>query len=96
MHKRKACGHGRTFRPHIQALIVHFAIVLHNDKGMGREASNRNNNVYILAGNRGFTTPDQKSNLSEVSSLVLIKILHFRGKKDNKIYVVNKILCVED
>lgn len=96
MHKRKVCGHGWTFRPHTLALAVHSAIMLHNDKGMGREVSNSNNNVCILDGNRGFTTLDQKSNPSEVLSSALIKILHFGGNKDSKMYVVNEILCMED
>lgn len=70
--------------------------MLYNDKGMGREVSNSNNNVCILAGNRGFTTLDQKSNPSEVLSSAPIKILHFGGNKDSKMYVVNEILCMED
>lgn len=68
MHKGKACGHGWTFRQHIVALIVHSAIELHNDKGTEREVSKSNNNVYILAGNREFTTLDRKRNLSEAFS----------------------------
>lgn len=69
MHKGKACGHGWTFRQHIVALIVHSTIELHNDKGAEMEVSKSNNNVYILAGNREFTTLERKSNLSDVFSI---------------------------
>lgn len=69
MHKGKACGHGWIFRQHIVALIVHSTIELHNDKRAEMEVSKSNNNVYILAGNREFTTLERKTNLSDVFSI---------------------------
>lgn len=43
--------------------------------------------MYILAGNREFTTPEQKSKLSETFSTDENPALE--RKKDNKVYMVN-------
>lgn len=63
-------------------------------KGQKGRSLRAKNNVYILAGNREFTTLRQKSNISEAFTIDENPALE--RKKDNKIYMVSKILCMED